>query len=81
MSHTKRILRFSLPSELPEEFASLARRLGKTKTELLREMLDVYKERQEEQELYRLQRRFSRQLNLPKPLTEKEIDRIVFEDR
>ncbi|MFQ5846185.1 MAG: hypothetical protein ACE5IQ_00765 [Candidatus Methylomirabilales bacterium] len=81
MRRKRRILRLPVPSELAEEFMGLARKLGKTKADLLREMLNVYKARQQEEELYRLQRRISSQLNRATPFTEREIDRIVFEDR
>ncbi|MFQ5916080.1 MAG: ribbon-helix-helix protein, CopG family [Nitrospinota bacterium] len=81
MPRKRRILRLSIPSGIAEEFEALARKLGKTEAELLREMLNVYKAKQGEDELYRLQRRISRQLNRPNPLSEKEIGRIVYENR
>lgn len=43
-------------------------------------MMTVYRARQDEEEFVRLQRRISRQLKRHRPFTEKEIDRIVFED-
>jgi metal-responsive CopG/Arc/MetJ family transcriptional regulator len=81
MRRRNRILRLSIPSDLTEEFKGLARELGKSKSELFREMIAVYKARQDEEELYRVQRRISQQLNRAKLFTEKEIDRIIFEER
>jgi hypothetical protein len=81
MPRKNRILRLSIPSDLTEEFRGSARDLGKSKSELFREMIAVYKARQDEEELYRIQRRISRQLSRSKSFTEKEIERIVFEDR
>ena len=49
------------------------------KSELFREMFVVYQSVREEQELYRLQRRMTRQAG--RRFTEKEIEKIVFEDR
>lgn len=81
MPRKTRVIRLAIPQGLKQEYETLAKELGKSKSELLREMIAVYKARQEQEELYRLQRRISRQLNRAKPFTEKEIDRIVFEGR
>ena len=81
MPRKSRILRLAIPQGLRQEYEILAKELGKTKSELFRDIIAVYKARQDEEELYRLQRRISRRLKRPKPFTEREIDRIVFEDR
>lgn len=81
MPRMNRIVRFSLPSQLAEEYESLARELGRNKTKLFREMMAVYKGKQEEEELYRLQRGISRQLKRPKPFTRRQIEQIVSEGR
>ncbi len=52
-----------------------------TKSELFRNMLAVYRAKREEEEFLRLQRRMARKACRDVPYTEKEIDRIVFEDR
>jgi predicted DNA-binding protein len=79
MGRTSRLLAVSLPPDLAEEYEALAKELGKNKSELFREMFAVYQVVREEQELYRLQRRMVRQVG--KRFTEKEIEKIVFEDR
>jgi metal-responsive CopG/Arc/MetJ family transcriptional regulator len=81
MRRKNRILSLSIPSDLAEEFKGLARELGKSQSELFHDMIAIYKARQDEEELYRLQRRISRQLSCSKSFTEEEIERIVFEDR
>ena len=81
MTLKSRTLRFSVPRGLGKEFEALAKEVGKSKGELLREMMAVYKARQEGKEVHRLQRRYARQISRSKPLTEKEIDRIVFKSR
>ncbi|MFQ5852661.1 MAG: ribbon-helix-helix protein, CopG family [Candidatus Binatia bacterium] len=79
MGRTSRLLAVSLPPDLAEAYEVLAKELGKNKSELFREMFAVYQGVREEQELYRLQRRIARQVG--KRFTEKEIEKIVFEDR
>lgn len=81
MPRKSRILRFSVPSGLGKEFETLAKTCGKSKSELFREMMTVYRARRDEEGFVRIQHRISRQLKRPRPFTEKEIDRIVFEDR
>jgi len=79
MGRTSRLLAVSLPPDLAEEYEAVAKELGKNKSELFREMFAVYQAVREEQELYRLQRRMTRQTG--RRFTEKEIEKIVFEDR
>lgn len=81
MPRKNRIVRFAIPQGLRQEYETLAKELGKTKSELFREMLAVFRARKNEEDLFRLQRRIARQLDRRKRLTEAEIDRIVFEDR
>ncbi len=79
MGRTSKLLAVSLPPDLAEEYEALAKELGKNKSELFREMFSVYQAVREEQEFYRLQRRMTRQAG--RRFTEKEIEKIVFEDR
>ncbi|MGH7472363.1 MAG: CopG family transcriptional regulator [Candidatus Methylomirabilales bacterium] len=81
MPRKTRILRFVIPQGLRQEYETLAKELGKTKSELFREMLAVFRARKNEEDLLQLQRRIARQLDRRKRPTEAEIDRIVFEDR
>jgi predicted DNA-binding protein len=79
MGRTSRLLAVSLPPDLAKDYEALAKELGKNKSELFREMFAVYQAVREEQELYRLQRNMTRQAG--RRFTEKEIEKIVFEDR
>ena len=81
MARKTKVLGFSVAPEIAEEVEAIARREGKTKSELFREMLAIYRAKQEEAELLRLQGRMARRARRDAPFTEKEIDKIVFEDR
>ena len=71
----------SLPPEQAAAFDLLARSEKKTRSALMRDMLSVYQQRREEQELAKLQQYgagLSRDVGI---LTEADVERIVFEDR
>jgi hypothetical protein len=85
---TTKVLAVSLPPDLVREYEALARRLQKNKSELFREMWTVFKAAREEEEFSRAQRRVVREAGAAArragrkwPLTEAEVERIVFEDR
>jgi hypothetical protein len=69
VSRNRRILRLLVPHGLGKEFEALAKELGKSKGELLRELMTAYRARRDEKEFVRVQRRITRQLKRPKPLT------------
>lgn len=48
MGRTTKVLTFSLPPEAAEEIEEMAKKENRTRSELLREMIGVYKERQAE---------------------------------
>jgi len=81
MARTTRVLGFSVPPEVAEEYERLAERERRSKSELFREMIAVYKARREEEEFFRLQNRMSRRARTKGVLTEKDVERLVFEDR
>ncbi len=81
MSRKTRILGFSVAPDIAEEYEKLAQRRKKSKSELFRDMVETYKTRLEEEEFFRLQRRMARRAQRRGGFTEKEIERIVFEDR
>lgn len=88
VARTTKVLAVSLPPDLVREYEALARRLRKNKSELFREMWAAFKTAREEEEFYRVQRRVTREAGAAArragrkwPLTEAEVERIVFENR
>ena len=81
MGRNTRILGFSVAPELAEEYDRLARRQKKSKSELFRQMVENYKSRLDEEEFFQLQARMARRAQKRKIFTEKEVEKIVFEDR
>jgi hypothetical protein len=81
MGRNTRVLGFSVAPEIAEEYDRLAQRQKKSKSELFRQMVENYKARLDEEEFFRLQDRMARRAQRKKVLTEKEVERIVFEDR
>lgn len=81
MARRTRVLGFSVPPELAEEYEKLARREGRSKSELFREMIAAYKTKRDEEAFGRLQSRMSRRARAKGVLTEKDVERLVFEDR
>jgi len=81
MARRTRIVGFSVAPEIAEQVEELARQEGKTKSELFRDMLAAYRARREEEELFRLQAKMTRRARRDVPFTEREINKIIFEDR
>ena len=81
MARTTRILGFSVAPSIAAEYERLAARQRKSKSELFREMVETYKAKLDEDELLRLQTRMSRKARKLGILTERDVARIVFEDR
>jgi len=81
MARRSRVLGFSVAPEIAEEYEQLAERQRKTKSELFRQMVETYKAKLEEEEFFRLQRRMARRARKKGVFTEKEVERLVFEDR
>jgi predicted transcriptional regulator len=76
-----RILGFSVAPEIAEEYDRLAERQKKSKSELFRQMLENYKAKVDEEEFFRLQARMARRAQRKRIFTDKEVEKIVFEDR
>ena len=76
-----RVLGFSVPPELADEYEKLARREGRSKSELFREMIAAYKVKRDDEAFGRLQNRMSRRARAKGILTEKDVERLVFEGR
>jgi predicted DNA-binding protein len=81
MARKTKVLGFSVAPEIAEQVEELARQEGKTKSELFREMLAAYQAKREEEVFLRLQAKMARRARKNAPFTEKEIDKLVFEDR
>ena len=81
MARKTRVLGFSVPPEVAEEYERLAKRERRTKSDLFREMIAAYKAHRAEEEFNSLQSRMSRRARAKGVLTEKDVERLVFEDR
>jgi metal-responsive CopG/Arc/MetJ family transcriptional regulator len=75
------VLGFSVSPELAKEYQRIAEREGTTKSELFRRMVISYKTEREEEEFLKLQRKMARRARTMGVLTERDVERIVFEDR
>jgi len=71
----------SLPPEIAEDYEKMAEREAKNKSQLFRDMVLLYKEKTNEKEFFELQRYGARMARGKGILTEKDVERIVFEDR
>ena len=81
MGRKSRVLGFSVAPEIADEYEQLAESQRKTKSELFCQMVETYKARLEEEEFFRLQKRMARRARKKGIFTEKEVERLVFEDR
>ena len=81
MARKTKVIGFSVAPEVAHQYERLARRRRVTKSELFRQMLDSYRRSVEEDEFRALQRRMSGRFKGRKKLSEKDVERIVFEDR
>jgi predicted DNA-binding protein len=70
----------SVPPETAQEYRKIAKARGETISQLFREMFELYKEERLKEEFYTLQRYGARKARELK-ITEKEIEKIVFEGR
>lgn len=77
----RKVMGLSVPPELYDEYNELAREENRTKSELFREMIRVYKYQKKEQEFIQLQKEISAELQKKGILSEEDVDKIVFEDR
>jgi ribbon-helix-helix CopG family protein len=75
------VLGFSVSPEIADEYERLAKRERRSKSDLFREMIAAYKAKRAEEEFLRLQARMSRRARAKGVLTEKDVERLVFEDR
>jgi len=69
MARKTQVLGFSVPPEVAEKYERLAKREGRSKSELFREMITAYTAKREEEEFFRLQNRMSRRARAKGVLT------------
>lgn len=81
MARTTKVLSFSLPPELAKEIESIARKQCLTKSQLLREMLLVYRLQLQERKFEELQRYGRKKAREAGIITEEDIERIIHEAR
>ncbi len=81
MARNTTVIGFSVSPKIAKEYEKLTARQGTTKSELFRRMLEAYKGVVEEEEFFRLQRKMTHRARKKGVFTEKEVERIVFEDR
>ena len=71
----------SMPPAVAEEYDRLARATAKNRSELFREMFDTYRRTRGEEVFNELQRYGSRKAREKGVRTERDVERLVFEDR
>lgn len=81
MEQKRVALTVSLPPALARKFDRMAKGQAKNKSQLFREMIQVYEQRRLEEEFYELQRYGARQARKKGLLTEADVEAVVFKDR
>lgn len=81
MSRSTKVVGFSISPELAIEYQQLTARAKTSKSELFRRMVETYKAKLEEEEFFLVQKKMARRARKKGVFTEKEVERIVFEDR
>ncbi len=71
----------SIPPTVAKEYDRLARATAKNRSELFREMFDAYRRARGEELFNELQRYGSRKARDRGVRTERDVERLVFEDR
>jgi hypothetical protein len=71
----------SLSPEIAEDYERIAEQEAKNKSQLFRDMFLLYKEKAREKEFFELQRYGARLARGKGILTEKDVERIVLENR
>lgn len=81
MARRRAAITISLPPEIAQDYERVAQKEAKNKSQLFRDMFLLYKEEVAEQEFFGLQRYGSKLAKGKCILTEKDVERIVFEGR
>jgi hypothetical protein len=81
MPTRKRIaMTISIPPDIAKGYETMARIKGETKSQLFREMFNIYRQEKLEDEFYRLQKYGVKKAREMK-ITERDIERLIFEGR
>ena len=79
---TRRVaVTISLPPEMAKDYEKIANQEAKNKSQLFRDMFSFYREKTLEREFFDLQRYGAKRAREKGILTEKDVERIVFEGR
>ena len=81
MGRNRVAVTISIPPQLAEDYDRLARNTAKNRSQLFREMFELYRQSQEEEAFRSLQRYGRRKARERGILTERDVERLVFEDR
>jgi hypothetical protein len=81
MKRRRIAMTISISPEIAEAYEKIAEQEAKNKSQLFRDMFLLYKEKMGEDEFFELQRYGIRMAKRKGVLTEKDVERIVFEDR
>jgi metal-responsive CopG/Arc/MetJ family transcriptional regulator len=71
----------SIPPTIAKEYDRLARATAKNRSELFRDMFDAYRRARDEEQFGELQRYGSRKARERGIRTERDVEKLVFEDR
>jgi hypothetical protein len=81
MPTRKRIaMTISIPPDIAREYEAMAKIKGETKSQLFREMFNLYRQERLKDEFFRLQK-YGAKKSKEMKLTEKDIERLIFEGR
>ncbi len=81
MGRSRVAVTISIPPRLAREYDRLAQASAKNRSQLFREMFELYRQSQDEEALRALQRYGRRKARERGILTERDVERLVFEDR
>ncbi|OGP75140.1 MAG: CopG family transcriptional regulator [Deltaproteobacteria bacterium RBG_16_49_23] len=81
MKRKRVAMTLSIPPEIAEDYGKIAEQEAKNKSQLFRDMFLLYKEKARQKEFFELQRYGVRMARGKGVLTEKDVERIVFEGR
>ena len=81
MGRNRVAVTISIPPGLAEDYDRLARNTAKNRSQLFREMFELYRQSQDEEAFRSLQRYGRRKARERGILTERDVERLVFEDR
>ncbi|GAG65140.1 unnamed protein product [marine sediment metagenome] len=77
----RKVLSLSLHPSLYKEYEKLAKKSGKNKSQLFREMIFLYEQEKMKDDFYKIQRKISKVVRKKGIYTEEDVKKIVFEER